>query len=83
MTYAYPPLFHFFNVHVLIGGVGTVSTVSRLNKDGVWEKVVTVNDDTREELGKMNWMSKHLSSDVNAEEGDEDNAVNRRIRLGK
>ena len=63
--------------------MGTVSTVSRLNKDGVWEKVVTVNDDTREELGKMNWMSKHLSSDVNVEEGDEDNAVNRRIRLGK
>ena len=35
----------------LIGGVGTVSTVSRLNKDGVWEKVVSVNDETREELG--------------------------------
>ena len=54
-----------------------------MTKDGVWEKVVSVNDETREELGKMNWMAKQLTSDGSIDEVDEDGAANRRIRLGE
>ena len=72
-----------YTYYLLTGGVGTVSTISRLNKDGVWEKVVSVNDDTREELGKMNWMAKQLTGDESMGEGDEESGINRRIRLGE
>ena len=43
---------------LLKGGGGSISTMGRLNKDGVWEKVVTVDDETRD---VFNW-AKQLQS---------------------
>jgi len=38
---------------LLKGGSRTVTTTSRLNKDGAWERVVSVDDKTRDELNRM------------------------------